>query len=55
MLIGIAGSTALLLAGFGIKDAVEISVQFNQMYQFDIELSIAPNPLRYLKITIHSI
>lgn len=45
MLIGIAGSTALLLAGFGIKDAVEISgdQQFNQMYQFDIELSISPN------------
>jgi len=45
MLIGIAGSTALLLAGFGIKDALEISgeQQFNQMYQFDIELSIAPN------------
>ncbi len=45
MFIGIAGSTALLLAGFGIKDAVEISgdQQFNQMYQFNIELSIAPN------------
>src|SRR5690554_4296127 len=45
MLIGIAGSTALLLAGFGIKDAVEISgnAQFNEVYQFDIELSIVPN------------
>lgn len=45
MLIGISGSTALLLAGFGIKDAVEISgsTQFDQMYQFDMELSIQPN------------
>ena len=45
MLIGIAGSTALLLAGFGIKDAVDISgdTQFNQMYQYDIEIGITPN------------
>lgn len=45
MLVGISGSTALLLAGFGIKDAVELSgdAQFNQMYNFDIELGILPN------------
>ena len=42
MLVGVAGSTALLLAGFGIKDAVDISgdAQFNQMYQFNLELSV---------------
>ena len=45
MLVGIAGSTALLLAGFGIKDAVDMSgdAQFNDMYQFDLELSIVSN------------
>ncbi len=49
MLVGIAGSTALLLAGFGIKDAVEISgdTQFNQMYQYDIELGITPNQTEF--------
>nr|WIF89131.1 ABC transporter permease [Acholeplasma laidlawii] len=45
MLVGISGSTALLLAGFGIKDSVELSgdAQFNQMYNFDIELGVLPN------------
>lgn len=45
MLVGISGSTALLLAGFGIKDAVELSgdAQFNQMYNFDMELGVLPN------------
>ncbi|WP_025724831.1 ABC transporter permease [Acholeplasma granularum] len=41
MLIGISGSTALLLAGFGIKNSVDFSgdYQFNKMYQYDIEIT----------------
>ena len=41
-LIGISGSTALLLAGFGIKDAVDLAgkYQFDEMMQYNLEISV---------------
>lgn len=42
MLIGISGSTALLLAGFGIKDSVDFAgqYQYSEMMQYNIEINI---------------
>ncbi len=39
-LIGVAGSTALLLAGFGIKDSVDNAgkYQFDEMIQYELEI-----------------
>lgn len=44
-LIGVAGSTALLLAGFGIKDSVEFAGkhQFDEMIQYDLEIGTKSN------------
>lgn len=44
-LIGVAGSTALLLAGFGIKDSVELAgkYQFDEMIQYDLEIGTEAN------------
>lgn len=43
-LIGIGGSTALLLAGFGIKNSVDLAgkYQFEEMMQYNLEISINP-------------
>ncbi|SJZ86853.1 FtsX-like permease family protein [Anaerorhabdus furcosa] len=40
--IGIAGCTALLVAGFGIKDSISTIVdkQFNQIYQYDGQVAL---------------
>lgn len=44
-LIGVAGSTALLLAGFGIKNSVDYSghYQYQEMQLYDIEVTVNPN------------
>lgn len=41
-LIGIAGSTALLLAGFGVKDSVDLAgkYQYDDILSYDLEVSI---------------
>lgn len=41
-LIGISGSTALLLAGFAIKDSVEIAgkYQYEEMLQYNLEINV---------------
>lgn len=41
-LIGISGSTALLLTGFGIKDAIELAgkYQYHEMMLYDAEINI---------------
>lgn len=43
-LIGVAGSTALLLAGFGIKNSVDYSghYQYKEMQLYDIEVTVNP-------------
>lgn len=43
-LLGVAGSTALLLAGFGIKNSVEFSgdFQYETMQNYDFEVSVLP-------------
>jgi putative ABC transport system permease protein len=43
-LLGISGSTALLLAGFGIKDSVDLAgkYQFEEMMHYDLEININP-------------
>lgn len=42
-IIGVMGSTALLLAGFGIKDSVDLAgkYQFDLMQEYNIEISIS--------------
>ena len=41
-LIGISGSTALLFAGFGVKDSVDLAgkYQFDEMMQYNLEINI---------------
>ena len=41
-IIGVSGSTALLLAGFAIKDSIDYAgnYQYTQMMEYDLELSI---------------
>lgn len=45
MLVGIAGSTALLLAGFGIKDSVDFAGlhQYEEMMNYDLEIAVNAN------------
>lgn len=45
MLVGISGSTALLLTGFGIKNAVDYAgkYQYEQMLKYDLEIGTNPN------------
>lgn len=40
--IGIAGCTALLLTGFGLRDAISdiVSIQFTDLYQYDLTLKL---------------
>lgn len=40
--IGIAGCTALLLTGFGLRDAISdiVSIQFTDIYQYDLTLKL---------------
>lgn len=44
-LIGVSGSTALLVAGFGIKNSVDYTgqYQYRDMQLYDIEVSVNPN------------
>lgn len=51
-LLGISGSTALLLAGFGIKDSVDLAgkYQFDEMMQYDLEININPGVDELLEI-----
>ena len=44
-LIGVSGSTALLVAGFGIKNSVDYTGQYQYRYMqlYDIEVSVNPN------------
>jgi len=44
-LIGVMGSTALLFAGFGIKDSVELAgkYQYEEMQDYDLEISVSDN------------
>lgn len=43
-ILGISGSTALLLAGFGVKDSVDLAgkYQFDEMMQYNLELNTNP-------------
>jgi len=45
MLVGISGSTALLVTGFGIKNAVDYAgkYQYEQMLKCDLEIGTNPN------------
>lgn len=40
--VGIAGCTALLLTGFGLRDAISdiVSIQFTDIYQYDLTLKL---------------
>lgn len=51
-LIGIIGSTALLVAGFGIKDSVDFAgrYQYDQMMQYNIEVGISTDESELLPI-----
>ncbi len=51
-LIGIGGSTALLLAGFGIKNSVDLAgkYQFEEMMMYNLEISINPTKSNLNKI-----
>lgn len=44
-IIGVAGCTALILAGFGLKDAVGqmIPSQYGEVFQYDIQISLKDN------------
>lgn len=44
-IIGVMGSTALLLAGFGIKDSVDLAgkYQYEEMLNYNIEISVNEN------------
>lgn len=43
-LIGIAGCTALMLAGFGIKNSVStvITIQYDEVFDYDADVTISP-------------
>ncbi|MDD2575456.1 MAG: FtsX-like permease family protein [Acholeplasmataceae bacterium] len=51
-LIGVAGSTALLLAGFGIKNSVDYSgdYQYKEMQLYDIEVTVIPNQINIVSL-----
>lgn len=43
--IGISGCTALLLAGFGIRDSISsiVDIQYKEIMQYDAQMNFAPN------------
>ena len=44
-IIGVAGSTALIIAGFGLRDAISmmIPIQYGEIFKYDIQISLKDN------------
>ena len=44
-IIGVAGCSALLLTGFGLKDSISdiVSIQFNELYKYDLTILTTEN------------
>lgn len=44
-IIGVAGSTALIIAGFGLRDAISmmIPIQYGEIFKYDVQISLKDN------------